>query len=190
MDHLGFLHEMEKATGEKISACYQCYKCTTGCPVVAGMDIYPHRIIRHIILGNKDRVLGSRTIWTCLQCTTCSVRCPNDIDVARIFSALRKMSVREGRAAEKDTWRFDEIFLESVQRHGRLNELEAILRYKIDKKDLFSDTKMGVGMVKKGRIGLLPHNIKDRKGMKEIFRKAAETGKRGKGVKETERAIW
>jgi len=171
MDDLGFLHEVEKATGEKVSACYQCYKCTAGCPVVTDMDIYPHRIIRHIILGNKDRVLGSKTIWTCLQCTTCSVRCPNDIDVARVFDALRKISVREGKIAEKDTWRFDEIFLESVQRHGRLNELETILRYKIDKKDLFSDTMMGMGMLKKGRIGLLPHNIKDRKGIKEIFKK-------------------
>jgi heterodisulfide reductase subunit C len=171
MDDLGFLHEVEKATGEKVSACYQCYKCTAGCPVVTDMDIYPHRIIRNIILGNKDRVLGSKTIWTCLQCTTCSVRCPNDIDVARVFDALRKISVREGKIAEKDTWRFDEIFLESVQRHGRLNELETILRYKIDKKDLFSDTMMGMGMLKKGRIGLLPHNIKDRKGIKEIFKK-------------------
>lgn len=171
MDNLDFLHEVEKATGEKVSTCYQCYKCTAGCPVVADMDIYPHRIIRHIILGNRDRVLRSKTIWTCLQCTTCSVRCPNDIDVARVFDALRKISVKEGKMAQNDTWRFDEIFLKSVQRHGRLHEIETILQYKIDKKDLFSDTKMGMGMLMKGRIGLLPHNIKDRKGMKEIFRK-------------------
>jgi len=161
MDNLDFLHEVEKATGEKVSTCYQCYKCTAGCPVVADMDIYPHRVIRHIILGNRDVVLKSKTIWTCLQCVTCSVRCPNDIDVARVFDALRKISVREGKMAEKDAWRFDEIFLESVQRHGRLHEMEAILRYKIGKKDLFSDTKMGMGMVMKGRMGLLPHNIKD-----------------------------
>jgi len=171
MDNLDFLHEVEKATGEKVSTCYQCCKCTTGCPVVADMDIYPHRIIRYIILGNRDRVLGSKTIWTCLQCVTCSVRCPNDIDVARVFDALRKTSVQEGKAVEKGTWRFDEIFLESVQRHGRLHEIETILQYKLDKKDLFSDTKMGMGMLMKGRLGLLPHNIKDRKGMKEIFKK-------------------
>jgi heterodisulfide reductase subunit C len=179
MDDLGFLHEVEKATGEKVSACYQCCKCTAGCPVVADMDIYPHRIIRHIILGNKDRVLGSKTIWTCLQCVTCSVRCPNDIDVARVFDGLRKISVREGKMAEMDTWRFDEIFLESVQRHGRLHEVETILRYKIGKKDLFSDTKMGMGMLMKGRMGLLPHNIKDRKGLKEIFKKIE--GKKTRG---------
>jgi len=179
MDNLGFLHEVEKATGETISACYQCYRCTAGCPVIADMDIYPHRIIRHIILGDRDRVLGSKTIWICLQCTTCSVRCPNDIDVARVFDALRKISVREEKAVEKDGWHFDEIFLESVQRHGRLNELEAIIRYKIGKKDLFSDTKMGMGMLMKGRMGLLPHNIKDRKGMKEIFKKIDNKKVRG-----------
>jgi heterodisulfide reductase subunit C len=177
MDNLNFLHEVEKATGEKVSACYQCYKCTAGCPVVGDMDIYPHRIIRHIILGNRDRVLGSTTIWTCLQCVTCSVRCPNDIDVARIFDTLRKIAVKEDKAVQKDTWRFDEIFLDSIQRHGRLHEIETILRYKIDKKDLFSDTKMGMGMLMKGRMGLLPHNIKDREGLKEIFKKIE--GKKG-----------
>ncbi|MBP6940465.1 MAG: 4Fe-4S dicluster domain-containing protein [Syntrophorhabdaceae bacterium] len=179
MNDLGFLREVEKATGENISACYQCYRCTAGCPVAADMDIYPHRIIRHIILGDRDRALGSKMIWTCLQCTTCSVRCPNDIDVARVFDALRKISAWEGKMAEKDVWRFDEIFLESVQRHGRLNELEAILRYKIGKKDLFGDTVMGMGMLKKGRMGLLPHNIKDRNGMKGIFKKIDDKKVRG-----------
>ena len=179
MDKLLFLHEIEEASGEHISTCYQCYKCTNGCPVADEMDMLPHRIIRHIILGNREKALASKAIWTCLQCVTCSVRCPNDIDVAHVFDTLRKISVQEHCEAEKDTWLFDNLFLESIKKHGRLHELEAIIRYKIAKKDLFSDTKMGLGMFLKGRMGILPHNVKDREALKEMFSKAEVKKVRG-----------
>lgn len=177
MNDLSFLKEVEEKSGEKISACYQCYRCTNGCPVAADMDIYPHRIIRHIVLGDREKVLTSGTIWTCLQCTTCSVRCPNDIDIAHVFDALRKISIVEGKAAEKDTWVFYQLFLDSVKKHGRLYELESVMRYKMAKKDFFGDAGMGLGMFLKGRLGMFPHNIQDRKALKEVFKKI-ETGRR------------
>lgn len=171
MDNLEFLHETEDASGESISICYQCYKCSNGCPVAGEMDVLPHRIIRHVIQGNKEKVLKSKSIWTCLQCMTCSTRCPNDIDVARVIGTLRKMSAIAGLEAEKDTWLFDNLFLDSVQRHGRLYELEAIMKYKMAKRDFFSDTNMGIRIFLKGRMGMFPHNIKDRKRLKGMFKK-------------------
>ena len=30
-----FLHEVEELSGEKVSLCYQCKKCSSGCPVVS-----------------------------------------------------------------------------------------------------------------------------------------------------------
>lgn len=180
MNDLSFLNEIENKSGEKVSACYQCYKCTNGCPVAADMDIYPHRIIRHVILGNREKVLRSKSIWTCLQCVTCSVRCPNDIDIAHVFDTLRKIAVKEYKEAEKDTWKFDQYFLDSVQKHGRLYEIETMLRYKMDKKNLFEDTKMGMSMFLKGRMGILPHNIKDRKALKEMFERIKAQDREGK----------
>jgi len=174
MNDITFLKEMEDASKEQISSCYQCYRCTVGCPVVSDMDIKPHRIIRYIILGEREKVLRSKAIWTCLQCVTCSVRCPNDIDIAHVFDTIRKISVKEGLAFNKDTWLFDSYFLDSVKKHGRLNEIEAIMRYKLTKKDLFSDTKMGILMFMKGRMGMLPHNIKDRLGIKRLFENIME----------------
>ena len=179
MNNLEFLHETEKASGEKISICYQCYKCTNGCPVAAEMDIVPHRVIRHIILGNKEKVLTSKGIWTCLQCITCSVRCPNDIDVARVFDTLRKVAMEEKKAADTDSWKFSELFLESVEKHGRLAEMETMLRYKLEKGGLFADMKAGARMLLKRRMGILPHNIKDRKVFREMLVKAKQAKKRG-----------
>ena len=173
MNDLSFLNEMENASGEKISGCYQCYRCTVGCPVVREMDVFPHRLIRYIVLGQREQALASKSIWTCLQCVTCSVRCPNDIDIAHVFDTLRKIAVREGKEAEKDTWKFDQYFLDSVRKHGRLHEIETVMKYKMDKKNFFEDARMGIGMIAKGRMGFLPHNIRDRKGFEEIFARLA-----------------
>ncbi|RLC28871.1 heterodisulfide reductase, partial [Candidatus Woesebacteria bacterium] len=30
------------AVGEEIFTCYQCYKCSAGCPVSFAMDMLPH----------------------------------------------------------------------------------------------------------------------------------------------------
>jgi heterodisulfide reductase subunit C len=93
---------------------------------------------------------------------------------------LRKIAVKEYKEAEKDTWKFDQYFLDSVQKHGRLYEIETMLRYKMDKKNLFEDTKMGMSMFLKGRMGILPHNIKDRKALKEMFERIKAQDREGK----------
>jgi heterodisulfide reductase subunit C len=139
------------------------------------MDILPHRVIRYIMLGEKDKVLSSKTIWSCLQCYTCSVRCPNDIHVGHVFDTARKIAIRERKGAS-DVWTFDELFLDSVKKHGRLYELGSVMSYKLKKMDFFSDTRMGMDMMKKGRMGLFPHNIKDRSGLKKALERVARKG--------------
>ncbi len=172
MNDLSFLKQIERESGEKVSACYQCYRCTNSCPVLSDMDILPHRVIRYCTLGEKEKVLHSKTIWSCLQCYTCSVRCPNDIHVGHVFDTLRKIAVREAKVVD-DVWTFDRLFLDSVRRHGRLHELESLLLYKLHKRDLFSDTAMGISMMLKGRMGLLPHNIKGKRAIRDIFDRVA-----------------
>ncbi len=175
MEDLRFLQQVEEESGENVSACYQCYRCSNGCPAVPEMDLLPHRVIRHVILGHDEKVLKSRTIWACLQCYTCSVRCPNDIHIAHVFDSLRKISTRKGLARETDTWRFNELFLDSVKRHGRLHEIEAIMRYKLAKRKLFDDVAMGLRMILKGRMGFFAHNIKGRSLVRNMFARARET---------------
>jgi heterodisulfide reductase subunit C2 len=179
MDDLAFLKMVEKESGEKVSACYQCYRCTNSCPVLSDMDILPHRVIRYCMLGEKEKVLRSKTIWSCLQCYTCSVRCPNDIHVGHVFDTLRKIAVREEKV-EDDVWKFDELFLDSVRRHGRLYEIESMLPFVLRKKNFFAYASMGPKTVLKGRIGIFPHNVKDRKGIKQIFDRVEAEHKSGR----------
>ena len=37
-----FLEEAKKRSGENLSLCYQCLKCTAGCPTAPHMDIRPN----------------------------------------------------------------------------------------------------------------------------------------------------
>ncbi|MBU3931784.1 MAG: heterodisulfide reductase subunit C, partial [Proteobacteria bacterium] len=50
-----FLEEVVEASGVDIRACYQCQKCSAGCPVVTAMDILPNQVIRQIQYGRREK---------------------------------------------------------------------------------------------------------------------------------------
>jgi len=86
---------VEKQSGQNVLECYQCGKCSAGCPTAYAMDLTPRQLMRGIQLGLKDEVLGSTTIWLCLSCQTCSVRCPRQIDIARVLESVRQLAIAE-----------------------------------------------------------------------------------------------
>lgn len=164
--------EVEARSGIKVSACYQCKKCSNGCPVVYAMDIQPNRVIRMIQLGLKDEVLKSSTIWVCASCETCSTRCPNDVDIARLMDLLRQMSIQEGKVKDGKTAIFHETFLSSIRRFGRVHELMMIGEYRAKTRDFMSDLRLGWEMFKRGRLKLFPSGVKGKKEIREIFRRS------------------
>ena len=109
------LKAVDEHSGEKVSLCYHCRKCTNGCPLAFAMDIMPNQAMRMIQLGLWDELLQSKTIWICASCQTCTTRCPNDIDIAHVMDALRQLGQKRGvPAAEKNIVAFHEAFLDSV----------------------------------------------------------------------------
>ena len=83
-------------SGEDVRVCYQCGKCTAGCPLASAMDLMPNQILRLLQLGEYEQVLASRTIWHCASCLTCASRCPKGVDPARVMDALRTVLMRRG----------------------------------------------------------------------------------------------
>jgi heterodisulfide reductase subunit C2 len=156
-----------------VSRCFQCRKCTNGCPVTPEMDFMPNQVIRMVQLGMKDALLASKTIWVCASCETCTTRCPNDIDIAKVMDALRQMGLKEGvPAAEPKVPQFHAAFLNSIKMFGRVFELGMTGEYKMRSKDFMSDIGLGMGMFKRGKLNLLPHVIKGRKEVKAMFGRA------------------
>ena len=92
---LGFLAQVEERSGEDLSRCYYCLKCTAGCPSAPAMPYGPAQMVRLAQLGLKDPLLESPSIWFCLPCETCGARCPNEISIARLTQALRQMAMEE-----------------------------------------------------------------------------------------------
>jgi heterodisulfide reductase subunit C2 len=163
------------ASGLNTQDCYQCQKCSAGCPVAFAMDYRPNQIMQMISLGVKERLLASRTIWVCASCYTCTTRCPNDIDIAGVMDWLRQQAVREGvPPAEKEVALFHTTFLESIRKHGRIHELGLMGRYKMKTGKLFEDVKLGWQMFLKGKLRLLPSGVKKKREISGIFQKGKE----------------
>ena len=88
---------METPGAEKLMRCYQCGVCTADCPVAMRVkEFRPRRIARLAALGQRDRLLGGDTVWLCAGCYTCYERCPEQVRVSEIISALRKLALKEG----------------------------------------------------------------------------------------------
>jgi len=89
------IQKIEDISGQKVLACYQCGKCSAGCPMVSKMDLLPNQIIRLIQLGQINDVINSKTIWLCASCFTCTARCPKGVDLAKLMEALRLLLLRK-----------------------------------------------------------------------------------------------
>jgi len=170
-----FLEEARKKSGEDLSLCYQCLKCTAGCPTAPYMDIRPNNIIRMIQMGMKKEVLESRAIWLCVSCETCGTRCPNEIDIGVLMDALREMAIDEGvPAKEKNIHLLHEAFIQSIKRGGRVHEATMLIDYKLRSKDFMTDLFPGMKLFLKGKIPLFPSLIKGKEEIKRIFEKCTK----------------
>lgn len=158
-------------TGINVQDCYQCQKCSAGCPVAFAMDYKPNQIMQMVLLGMKERVLSCKTIWVCASCYTCSTRCPNDIDIAKVMDWLRQSALREGVSpAEKNVPLFHAALLDSIRRHGRVHELGMMARYKMKTGNFFDDFKLGWKMFSKGKLKLFPSGVRKKREITALFR--------------------
>src|SRR3989339_1845299 len=166
-----FAREVEALSHANLSRCWHCLACSGGCPFAEDMEYLPNAVILMIQFGLKEKVLKSNTIWLCVGCTTCSMECPNSVDMAAIMDALRQMALREhSEIAEPGILSFHQAVINSIRRHGRTHKLEIMMKYKFSEKDLFSDMNLGLKMLAKRKLDLLPSKVKDKKSIKSLFK--------------------
>ena len=179
----GLAGEVHEATGESVFNCYQCGKCSAGCPLAAEMDYAPHQILRLLQLGLPDmeeEALGALSIWLCLTCETCASRCPQEVSLPKIMDHLRAESRKRGVAhpKAKDIIAFHESFLASIRQNGRLHEVGLISSYKLKSWHFLQDVLVAPKLLARGKLSILPHGIKGKDAVKRIFEKC-ETPEHG-----------
>ncbi|MGI9862603.1 4Fe-4S dicluster domain-containing protein [Moorella naiadis] len=82
-----------------IRACYQCAKCTSGCPVATLDSEYnPRRFLRLAAIREEEAVLKDEKLWYCLACFTCQERCPEEARPAEVLLALKNLACERGFA--------------------------------------------------------------------------------------------
>ncbi len=171
--------EVKASSGASPMSCYQCTKCSSGCPVAGRGDLKPHELVRLVQMDQREAVLGSRFIWECTSCQTCVTRCPAE-------GGHRRHERRAaGAQPAREEWRprarpfpvFNETFLNSVRKRGRVHELGLMAAFKLRTRRLFEDFDKAPMMLKKGKLPLLGARVGGRREREKLFRRAAQGGK-------------
>lgn len=167
---LGFLAEVKAKCLQPIERCYQCQKCTSGCYLSEYFDYMPNQMVRLVQFGLREQALRSVTIWLCSACQTCTVRCPNGINIPEVMDALKEMAVA-ARLPVPDNAVFHRLFVDDIRRRGRVNETLLLARYKVKTHRLLTDLKEGITLLRRGKLPLMFSHVKQRGEVRRIFRR-------------------
>jgi heterodisulfide reductase subunit C len=165
-----FIERVSRESGQAVENCYQCGKCTAGCPVAFAYDLMPHQVMRMVQMGLKEEVLRCQSIWLCASCVTCTVRCPRKIDVAMVMDTLRIMARRKGMVPPgrgRNVALFNNNFLGSIQKYGRLFEFATMVMFNLKTGQPFREANTGLTMLRRGKLKL---SVTKPRGLEEINR--------------------
>ncbi len=160
---LEWAHEFTKHPYcERLLSCIQCGTCSGTCPLSIYMDLTPRQIIAMVREGFRDDVLRSKTIWLCASCYSCSVECPQKINITDVMYRLKREAMRE-KVYPK---RFPipvlaQEFCEMVRRKGRNSEFWVVFRMALRSNPwiLFTMMRTGWDLWRTGRLSMRMERI-------------------------------
>lgn len=81
----------------KLLECIQCGMCTSSCPVAKKGNLNIRRYMREVSITGALTLHPPNELWSCTTCSTCSVRCPKDLNPHEFLIDLRSIVVEEGK---------------------------------------------------------------------------------------------
>lgn len=166
------LQERVEATcGVNLDSCYECGKCSGGCPNAHITDYTPRKIIQLIKLGNEKVLLNSEMLWVCVGCQLCVNRCPATINIPRILDYLREEAYQQAQKPSREQVQlFYELMLDSIFKRGRVAETMLALQFSFRSGQYFKDAELGPTMLFKGKMNPFSPKVKQVKEVRCLFK--------------------
>jgi len=163
--------------GENVYHCIQCGVCSGTCPAAGEMEYPPRKMIALIRAGMRDRVLASSSMWNCLSCYMCTVRCPRGVKPTELAHALESLAEKQGyKVRGTSTPTMYRSFVDSIKGNGRVHEFGMMLKYYLTTNPLAALKMLTVGLalLRRKRMPLLPKKVKGKDDLSLILRKFRE----------------
>jgi heterodisulfide reductase subunit D len=126
---------LRETMGENAYLCFQCSRCTSGCPTAATMSIPPARMMRMAQLGQEDQLLSDPSIWRCLGCDTCTEHCPYGVSTRKLIEHARQETMQTRfLAGRTESFEGDEALSRGVHALGALGE-RVLANYNVSGED-------------------------------------------------------
>ena len=97
MEELGAIKKLN------FSVCMQCGKCTGSCPVFPKSKLNPRRLmletaylISPLTMHPPLNIYEKSEVWDCTTCSTCSCRCPREVEPMDVLIGLRGLLIEQG----------------------------------------------------------------------------------------------
>jgi len=166
--------------GEKIKQCLQCGTCSASCPSSEAMEFGPREIIASLRAGMLDRVLNAKTVWLCVSCYSCAVRCPAGIPLTDVMYELKRLEADKGLAKDAAGATLAHAFAETVDRYGRNAETTLLRKYflRTNPFQALAQIPLAIMLFLRGRLELFPRKIKGLDSLHRMLAAIEENGRR------------
>ena len=164
--------------GEKIKQCIQCGTCSASCPSAAAMEYGPREIVAALRAGMLDRVLDSKTVWLCVSCYSCTVRCPAGIPFTDVMYELKRLEVDKGLSQDASGATMAKAFVETVDSYVYNVETTLLRKYFVRTNLLkaLPQIPLAMKLFFRGRLEIFPRKVKGLAGLHKMLAAIEETG--------------
>ncbi len=167
-----------KYRGREIENCIQCGMCSGSCPLAPHMDFGPRQLFAMAREGDMGEVLHANTMWLCVSCYHCVVKCPREISITDHMYSLKKMATEVGIKPPKMLHLY-RSFNAPVEKYGRLTDVAAMAGYGLRHPgDAIANVPLGLKMAARKRLEIKLASVRNIQGFKRVLKKAKELERR------------